>query len=71
MLENVKNWKTTLMGIGSAVVALLVAFGILGTDQSAAVNQNLSTIIDAVIALLSAIPAIWLIFKSKDKDPVK
>lgn len=69
MLENFKNWKTTLLGILTAVITILVSLGLIDSSQSDVLHLNLETIVTGVSAIGSAVASIWLMFKSKDKDP--
>ena len=61
------NWKSTVLGILTLVVTLLVSFGVITSDQSIVMNQNLSDIVEAVSAIIVGVTAILNIFKFKDE----
>jgi len=61
------NWKSTVLGILTLVVTLLVSFGVITSDQSLVMNQNLSDIVEAVSAIIVGVTAILNIFKFKDE----
>lgn len=61
------NWKSTVLGILTLVVTLLVSFGVITSDQSIVMNQNLSDIVEAVSAIIVGVTAIPNIFKFKDE----
>lgn len=61
------NWKSTVLGILTLVVTLLVSFGVITSDQSLVMNQNLSGIVEAVSAIIVGVTAILNIFKFKDE----
>ena len=61
------NWKSTVLGILTLVVTLLVSFGVITSDQSIVMNQNLSDIVEAVSANIVGVTAILNIFKFKDE----
>ncbi len=47
MFKNLKEWKTTIFGIITIVLFALVRFNILTSEQSTAINEALSKIIEA------------------------
>ena len=61
------NWKSTVLGILTLVVTLLVSFGVITSDQSLVMNQNLSDIVEAVSAIIVGVTAVLNIFKFKDE----
>lgn len=61
------NWKSTVLGILTLLVTLLVSFGVITSDQSLVMNQNLSGIVEAVSAIIVGVTAILNIFKFKDE----
>ena len=68
MLENIKQWKTTLMGIVVAIIPILVLTGIISVEQSEAINQLSSNLIEAIAVAAATVASAWLVFKSKDKN---
>lgn len=61
------NWKSTVLGILTLIVTLLVSFGVITTDQSTVINAQTGNIVDAVSAIIIGVTAILNIFKFKDK----
>jgi len=60
------NLVTTISGIITLVLAVLVALGVLTPEQSTEVGQHAMAILQAVVAIWSAIAGLVLIFKAKD-----
>lgn len=76
MLKNLKEWKTTLIGVITIVLFGLVSFNVITSDQSAAINEAITQIIDAsggdLIAFLTvAFSAIGGVLHLFVKDPKK
>lgn len=61
-----KNLVTTIAGVITLVITLLVGFGVLTPEQSVDVQTQATTIINAVVAIWGAISGLILIFKAKD-----
>jgi len=61
-----KNLVTTITGIITLLLAVLVSFGVLTPEQSTELNSQALIIIQAVSGIWGAISAIILIFKAKD-----
>jgi len=61
------NWKTTVLGILTLIVTLLVSFGVITTDQSTVINAQTGNIVEAVSAIIVGVTAILNIFKFKDE----
>ncbi len=61
------NWKSTVLGILTLIVTLLVSFGVITTDQSTVINAQTGNIVDAVSAIIIGVTAILNIFKFKDE----
>lgn len=61
------NWKSTVLGILTLIVTLLVSFGVITTDQSTVINAQTGNIVDAVSAIIIGVTAILNIFKFKDQ----
>ena len=76
MFKNLKEWKTTVLGIITIILFALVSFNLITADQSAAINQAIAQIIDAsggdLIAFLTvAFGAIGGVLHLFVKDPKK
>ena len=61
-----RNLVTTITGILTLVLAVLVSFGVLTPEQSTELNSQALIIIQAVTGIWGAISAVILIFKAKD-----
>jgi fumarate reductase subunit D len=61
------NWKSTVLGILTLIVTLLVSFGVITTDQSTVINAQTGNIVEAVSAIIVGVTAILNIFKFKDE----
>ena len=73
MLKNVydknvptRNLVTTISGIVTLVISILVGFGVLTPEQSTELTTQAGVLIQAVSAVILAITAIIQIFKAKD-----
>ena len=76
MFKNIKEWKTTLIGIVTIVLFGLVSFNVITSDQSAGIAEALNQIIDAsggdLIAFLTVLfGAIGGVLHLFVKDPKK
>jgi protein-S-isoprenylcysteine O-methyltransferase Ste14 len=61
-----KNLVTTIAGIVTLVITLLVTFGVITPDQATGLTTQTNVLIEAVPLVVSAIAGIILIFKAKD-----
>lgn len=61
-----RNLVTTITGIITLLLAVLVSFGVLTPEQSTELNSQALVIIQAVTGIWGAVSAIILIFKAKD-----
>ena len=76
MLKNLKEWKTTLIGVITIVLFALVSFNVINSEQSEAINLAINQIIDAsggdLIAFLTvAFGAVGGVLHLFVKDPKK
>ena len=65
MLENVKEWKTTILGVVTLVISGLVIFGIITPENSAEINANTITISEAIVAIVTGVSGIINIFRAR------
>jgi len=65
MLENVKEWKTTILGVVTLVISGLVIFGVITPENSAEINANTITISEAIVAIVTGVSGIINIFRAK------
>jgi len=63
-----RNLVTTVTGIITLLLAVLVSFGVLTPEQSTELNSQALVIIQAVTGIWGAISAVILIFKAKDGE---
>lgn len=71
MLENVKSWKTTIIGIVTAIIPILIILGVINVEQSEVISQTANTLVEAISAIITAVGSLWLIFKAKDPSSGK
>ena len=60
------NLITTITGILTAILSVLVFFGVITPEQSSELGSHAITVINAVIGIYGAVVAIILMFKAKD-----
>jgi hypothetical protein len=61
-----KNLITTIAGVVTLVITLLVTFGVFTPEQAAGVTVQTNVLLTAIPEIVSAIAALILIFKAKD-----
>jgi ABC-type Fe3+ transport system permease subunit len=61
-----KNLITTISGVITLLISLLVMFGVLTPEQAEGVTTHTNTLLTLVPGVVSAIAALILIFKAKD-----
>lgn len=74
MFENLKNWKTTAMGIIAGIVSITILVGLITTEQAEVVIEGTTVLVEtqidilalAIKAIILTITGIWAIFKAKD-----
>jgi len=67
-IENLKSWKTSLVGLSLAVVTLLTSFNVINPEWGAEWNENASSVIDDLFVAISAISSVVLVFMAKDSQ---
>ena len=60
------NLVTTISGIVTLVITILVSFGVFTPEQASGVTQHTTTLLTVIPEVVSAIAALILIFKAKD-----
>lgn len=60
------NLVTTITGIVTLIISILVGFGVLTPEQSTELSNHAMIILQAVVGVWGAISAIILMFKAKD-----
>lgn len=61
-----KNLVTTITGVITLIITILVSFNILTPEQSTELQTQTITIINAIVGIWGAITAIILMFKATD-----
>jgi len=61
-----KNLVTTIAGVITLLITLLVGFGVITPEQSTEITTQTNVLITVVPQAVSAIAALILIFKAKD-----
>lgn len=62
-----KNLVTTITGIITLVLTILMTAGILTPEQNADLQTHAFSIVDAVVVIWGAVSSIVLMFKAKDE----
>ena len=66
--KKTKNLVTTLTGIVTLIISILVGFNILTPDQSTQLQGDVSILVEAGVAIFGVINSIILMFKSTDAE---
>jgi hypothetical protein len=61
-----KNLITTITGVITLILSILVGFGVIDITQSTEINAQAGVLIQAGVAAYGAIVALIAVFKSKD-----
>jgi len=61
-----KNLVTTISGIVTLVITILVSFGVFTPEQAEGVTTQTNVLLTVIPQAVSAIAALILIFKAKD-----
>jgi len=61
-----RNLVTTITGIVTLIISVLVGFNILTPDQSTQLQAHATTLINSGVAIFGVINALILMFKSTD-----
>jgi len=60
------NLVTTITGIITLIVSVLVGFGVIPLDKQVGLETNAVTIVEGIAAIYGAVNAIILMFKATD-----
>lgn len=61
-----RNLVSTIAGIITLVLTILVGFGVITPDQQGELQTHATTVVNAVVAVWGAITSIILMFKAVD-----
>jgi uncharacterized membrane protein HdeD (DUF308 family) len=61
-----RNLVTTISGIVTLLITILVQFGVFTPEQATGVTEHTGTLLTAIPQVISAIAALILMFKAKD-----
>jgi len=64
-----RNLVTTITGIVTLIISILVGFGVLTPEQSSALQGHATTLINAGVAVYGVVTAVILMFKAEDTTP--
>jgi len=66
-MKNLTQWKTTILGLLTVVISILVGFGVLTPEQVGDVTEHGTSVIEAIFAGITGITGLIAIFAAKDK----
>ena len=66
MKDNLQQWKTTIMGLITVIVSILVGFGVITPEQVGEVTAGGTGVITGIFAIITGIGGLVLVFKAKD-----
>lgn len=61
-----RNLVTTITGIVTLVLSILVALNVISLEQQTALQQNALTLIEAAVAAYGAVVGLISVFKAED-----
>ena len=67
LIERLTSYKTTIVGIATAIIAVLSLLGYLAPEKKEVAETNVVTIYDSLLAVLGGVSGLILVF-SKDSD---
>lgn len=65
-MKNFQQWKTTIVGLITVIISILVGFGIISTDQTVGVTENSVSILEAIFAIVTGVTGLIAVFAAKD-----
>ena len=66
-MENIQQWRSTITGIITVILSILVGFGILSTEDSEQVTSLTQQLIEGLLGAVGGAAGIYQIFWQKDK----
>ncbi len=67
-IERLKNWKTTLIGVITFILVVLVSTGVIGVEAKDYITQNLNGFWEGLVAIMTTISSIVLILSKYPKE---
>jgi hypothetical protein len=61
-----RNLITTISGIVTLIITIMVQFGVFTPDQAGQVTQHTTTLLTVIPQVISAVAGLILVFKAKD-----
>ena len=61
-----KNLITTITGVVTIIITILVSFGVFTPEQATGVTEQSNVLLSAIPQVIAAIAGLILIFKAKD-----
>lgn len=65
-MKNLQQWKTTIIGLLTVIISILVGFGVLTPEQVGDVTTHGTSVIEAIFAVITGISGLIAIFAAKD-----
>lgn len=65
MKDNVKAWRSTIIGLLTLIISILLVLDVISSDESEILSGHIGVIAEAIISLVLVIGGIINIFKSK------
>jgi len=66
-MKNIQQWRSTITGIITIILSVLVGFGILSTEDSEQVTSLTQKLIEGLLGVAGSGAGIYQIFWQKDK----
>ena len=67
-MENLTQWRSTLIGLIALVVPVLVIAGWISAEQEVPLISNLGNVVEAIFGLAGAIGGLWAVFHLNDEE---
>jgi len=66
-MKNFTNWKTTIIGLVTVIISILVGTGVITPDQLLTVSDHSVSVVEAVFMAITGVSGLISIFLAKDK----
>lgn len=67
-IERLENWRTTLLGVATLILMLLLSTGVIGVEAKDFFTQHLNGIWEGLLSVLVSINAIVAIWSKWKKE---
>ena len=65
-IVKIKKWINTVLGVILTIIPLLATFGVIGIDEVQALTTNIGNLFAAILAAVTAISGIILVFTGSE-----